>query len=100
MFNEIYEVVKKIPMGKVMNYGTVAALAGFPGCSRQVGFALHQNPDEKNIPCHRVVFKNGALSPVFRFGGENIQRKMLEDEGVVFVNGKVDMRKHALSEDG
>jgi len=96
MFAEIYEIVKKIPKGSVMNYGTVAALAGFGGCARQVGFALHSNPDPDNIPCHRVVFLSGALSPAFLFGGENAQRRLLEDEGVTFKGGKVDMKKHAL----
>ena len=98
MFSAIYAVVKSIPKGRVMNYGSVAALAGFSGCARQVGFALHQNPDPKNIPCHRVVFKDGALSPAFRFGGMNMQQKMLQDEGVGFVSEKVDMGKYAINE--
>lgn len=91
MFNEFYEVVKQIPKGKVMSYGQVAMAAGFIGCARQVGFALHKNPDPKNIPCHRVVFADGRLSPAFAFGGENRQRQLLKDEGVMFVGDKVDM---------
>ena len=96
MFSEIYEVVKKIPKGRVANYGTVARLAGFPGCARQVGYALHCNPDPANIPCHRVVFKDGALSPAFAFGGDNVQRQMLENEGVSFIGDKVDMKRHSI----
>ncbi|MDR1760208.1 MAG: MGMT family protein [Fibrobacter sp.] len=96
MFKAFYAVVKKIPKGKVASYGTVASLGGFPRCSRQVGFALHQNPDPENIPCHRVVFKDGRLSPAFAFGGELYQRKLLEAEGVSFIGEKVDMEKCAL----
>ena len=96
MFNAIYEVVRQIPKGHVAAYGTVAFLAGYPRCARQVGFALHQNPDPKGIPCHRVVFKDGRLSSAFLFGGENAQRELLEKEGVRFVGEKVDMEKHAM----
>jgi methylated-DNA-protein-cysteine methyltransferase-like protein len=91
MFKAMYAVVKNIPRGKVASYGTVARLAGYPRCSRQVGFALHRNPDPKSIPCHRVVFKDGSLSRAFVFGGENRQRELLEREGVRFVGEKVDM---------
>ncbi|MDR3001365.1 MAG: MGMT family protein [Fibromonadaceae bacterium] len=91
MFKAMYAVVKNIPKGKVASYGTVARLAGYPRCSRQVGFALHKNPDPENIPCHRVVFKDGSLSKAFLFGGENRQRELLEAEGVRFTQGKVDI---------
>jgi len=93
MFDKFYEIVKRIPRGKVMTYGQVAALAGFPRCARQVGFALHRNPCSKTIPCHRVVFKDGSLSPAFAFGGERKQRELLEQEGIVFVGNRVDLRK-------
>ena len=93
MFKAMYAVVKNIPKGKVASYGTVARLAGYPRCSRQVGFALHRNPDSENIPCHRVVFKDGSLSKAFLFGGENRQRELLEAEGVRFVGGRVDMER-------
>jgi len=84
MFNAFYEIVKQIPCGKVLTYGQVAAMAGYPRCSRQVGFALHRNPDPKIVPCHRVVFKDGSLSPAFAFGGKDRQRQLLEAEGIKF----------------
>ncbi len=90
----IYEVVKKIPSGSVLSYGRVAALAGNPRASRIVGFALHNNPEPSVIPCHRVVFKDGKICTGFAFGGEAVQRKLLEDEGVIFLpDGRVDMEK-------
>lgn len=89
-FTRVYELVKLIPKGRVMSYGTVAALLGNPRMSRRVGQALHVNPHFGEIPCHRVVFKNGELAHSFAFGGESVQRQMLEKEGVLFdSDGKV-----------
>lgn len=96
-YNErIYEAVKRIPPGKVTNYGFIALVAGKPRAARSVGFALHRNPEPGVIPCHRVVFKDGSLSPGFVFGGPDIQRRLLEEEGVKFLSdGRVDMDKCA-----
>ena len=91
-FELIYEQVKKIPKGKVATYGQIAAMAGNYRWSRVVGYALHVNPDQEHIPCHRVVMKDGSLSPAFRFGGIDSQRELLEQEGVGFLpDGRVDM---------
>lgn len=93
-FEKIYEVVKSIPKGKVASYGTVALLAGNPRWSRVVGYALHVNPQPGTIPCHRVVTKNGELAKAFAFGGENMQRTLLTEEGVEFLpDGRVDMKR-------
>lgn len=93
-FEKIYEVVKTIPKGKVASYGLVALLAGNPRWSRVVGYALHVNPQPGIIPCHRVVTRNGELSKAFAFGGENMQRTLLEEEGIEFLNdGRVDMQR-------
>jgi len=100
VFKNFYEVVRGIPRGRVMSYGQVARLAGFARCARQVGYALHGNPDSSTIPCHRVVFKDGRLSPAFAFGGENRQRELLEDEGVTFINSKVDMAECQVQDIG
>ncbi len=91
-FELIYEQVKKIPKGKVATYGQIARMAGNNRWSRVVGYALHVNPDHDHIPCHRVVMKDGSLSPAFLFGGIDAQREMLEEEGVKFLpDGRVDM---------
>ena len=83
-FERVYEAVKQIPFGKVANYGTIAEAAGSKKMARQVGWALHNNPTPATVPCYRVVFKDGRLSPAFKFGGENVQRKLLEKEGIKF----------------
>lgn len=93
-FERIYEVVRRIPRGCVASYGQVAALAGNPRWSRVVGYALHANPDPEGIPCYRVVTKDGCTSPAFAFGGADIQRALLEADGVAFTpDGRVDMAK-------
>lgn len=90
----IYEVVKAIPAGCVLTYGQVARLAGNPHGARGVGFALHRNPAQGEIPCHRVVFRDGKLAGAFAFGGEGVQRELLEAEGVLFLNdGRVDLAR-------
>jgi len=81
-FQEIYQVVRRIPRGKVATYGQIARLAGNPRWARVVGYALHGNPEPETIPCHRVVNRLGAVSSAFAFGGENMQIALLEGEGV------------------
>lgn len=87
--NRVYAVVRHIPRGKVASYGQVGRLIGAPRSARYVGYALRANPDPgtevTNIPCHRVVFKDGALCKSFAFGGPDVQREMLEEEGVTFL---------------
>ena len=91
-FELIYAAVEKIPCGKVATYGLIAALVGNPRLARVVGYALHVNPRPGIIPCHRVVNRNGRLAPGFVFGGLEVQRKLLEVEGVVFdENGNVNL---------
>ena len=96
-FEKIYEVVRSIPKGKVASYGQVALMAGNPRWSRVVGYALHTNPSPGEIPCHRVVRKDGRVAQSFAFGGENVQKMLLEAEGVSFVDEfTVDMKKHRI----
>lgn len=81
-FKQVYEIVKKVPEGKVVTYGQVAVMLGAPRMARQVGYALHVNPQPGVIPCHRVVNRFGGLAPAFAFGGAEVQAAMLEAEGV------------------
>ena len=67
-----------------MTYGTIANILGNLKSARQVGYALHVNPDPENIPCYRVVNRFGEVSKAFAFGGENRQKELLEKEGVIF----------------
>ena len=94
---KIYEVVSNIPEGKVATYGQVALLAGNPRWARVVGYALHVNPAPGVIPCHRVVNREGRVAPGFAFGGEDVQRQLLESEGIVFeTDGRIDLEKYSI----
>lgn len=91
----IYVIAKQIPRGKVATYGQIATAlrkqprlvklsqAGVGLAARAVGNALHQN-DLADVPCHRVVDRNGRLAPNFAFGGWRGQRRRLLTEGVRF----------------
>lgn len=95
VFEKIYEVVCNIPKGKVATYGQVALLAGNPRWARVVGYALHVNPAFGVVPCHRVVNREGKTAESFAFGGSDIQRQMLENEGIVFEeDGHIDLKKY------
>lgn len=83
-FEEVYKTVKRIPRGKVATYGQIASLIGQTKSAKVVGWALHSNPLFGQVPCHRVVNRNGQLSGGFVFGGMEVQKKMLEEEGILF----------------
>jgi methylated-DNA-protein-cysteine methyltransferase-like protein len=95
----IYQAVQQIPKGKVATYGQIARLAGIPNGARQVGYALAAldganlfKPDQP-IPWQRVVNRMGEISYSFsRGGGDDLQRLLLESEGIVFdAAGKIDL---------
>lgn len=85
-FERIYAAVRLIPAGSVASYGQVAEAAGNRRWARVVGYALHRNPAPGVIPCHRVVMKDGSVSPAFAFGGANRQVELLQSEGVTFLD--------------
>ena len=91
---KVYVAVKKIPEGRVATYGQIAVLAGHPGAARAVGNALHRNPDEEHVFCHRVVNADGRLAGSFGFGGPDEQRRRLIAEGVYVVNYRVDLEEY------
>ena len=94
-FQSVYEILKKVPKGKVVTYGQIAYMLGCPRMARQVGYALHVNPQPYVIPCHRVVNRFGALAPAFAFGGLEVQAQLLKSEGVeVREDGTVDLEKY------
>lgn len=89
-FERVYEIVARIPRGRVTTYGEIARMLGNPRLSRTVGYALNTAPG--HLPCHRVVNRFGELSSAFQQGPVNAQRELLDDEGVPFqTNGRVDL---------
>lgn len=81
-YEKVYKLVRTIPKGKVTTYGALGEKLHMS--PRVVGQALHANPYEGDVPCHRVVNKDGRVAPGFAFGGLEIQKKLLEAEGVQF----------------
>ncbi len=87
----IYQLVRQIPAGKVATYGQIAALVGTG--PRQVGYAMAALP-HTDVPWHRVINSQGMVSTRTSGGGENIQRALLEAEGVEFsLKGRVNLKK-------
>ncbi len=92
-YRAFYRVIKRIPRGKVATYGQIADLAGRPRHARQVGYALHALPFENDIPWQRVINARGEVSQRKVSGPENLQRAILESEGIVFSTlGRVDLK--------
>jgi methylated-DNA-protein-cysteine methyltransferase-like protein len=90
----IHAVVRRIPKGKVATYGQVAALAGFPRHARQVGYAMRDLPQGSDVPWHRVLNARGEVSPRAAVGWEDVQRDLLEQEGVELARERVDLARY------
>lgn len=95
MWEKIYNFVKTIPAGKVVTYGQVAKALGIKD-TRKIGWALHANKSSE-VPCHRVVNKEGHLAKNFAFNGIEEQQRRLEAEGIIFEkDGCVDLDKYSM----
>ncbi|TVQ17880.1 MAG: MGMT family protein [Bacteroidetes bacterium] len=89
-FLKVYQVVKEIPYGKVTSYGAIARYLGTAGSARMVGWAMnHSHTFDSSIPAHRVVNRNGMLTGKHHFGGPDIMQQLLESEGIMVVNDKI-----------
>lgn len=89
--DRVYTIAAKIPKGKVLTYGRLAALAGRPGAARAVGNAMRTNTDTSAVPCHRVVGSNGALTGYAYGNGIATKHAKLKAEGVIFKGDRVDL---------
>jgi methylated-DNA-protein-cysteine methyltransferase related protein len=97
-YSRIYKTVKRIPRGRVATYGQIATLAGLDGHARQVGYALHSLPDRSDVPWHRVINAKGEISPRSAGDSHELQRMLLEEEGIVFsMDGRVDLKRYRWS---
>jgi methylated-DNA-[protein]-cysteine S-methyltransferase len=81
---EVYNILLKIPAGKVSTYGDIAKAMGHPKAARLVGQILHDNPNPVIVPCHRVIHSDGRLGG-YAYGSER-KRELLENEGIRFRN--------------
>ncbi len=82
-FEDVYDVVRLIPKGRVTSYGAIANYLGLRRSARMVGWAMNQSHGDESIPAHRVVNRNGVLTGKHFFaGGEHRMQELLEAEGV------------------
>ena len=89
-FENVYEVTRLIPKGRITSYGAIARFLGTARSSRMVGWALnnsHRLPEF--IPAHRVVNRNGLLSGKNHFNGQNLMQQLLENEGIIIENDQI-----------
>jgi len=95
--DKIYLLTKQIPKGKVATYGQLAKLAGKPKAARAVGLFMKTNPNAPTVPCHRVVAVDGSLTGYSAREGIVTKKKMLIEEGVLFIGERVDLEKSQLN---
>ena len=82
-YQRVVDIIKNIPQRKVATYGQIARYAGNPQAARQVAYILHASSEKEDLPWHRVINSKGGISLKSRQGYE-LQKQLLEKEGVVF----------------
>jgi len=94
-FDQVYQVARLIPPGRVTSYGAIAAYLGTKGSSRMVGYAMQASGKAiPQVPAHRVVNRQGLLTAKFHFGG-NLMAELLESEGVKVEDDQIiDFKNH------
>ncbi len=94
-FERVYDVVRRIPEGRVTSYGAIAEYLGASRSARMVGWAMNNASKMEDIPAHRVVNRNGLLTGKHHFPGTRVMEQLLEEEGMVVTNNKIeDFQQH------
>ena len=89
-FERVYHVARLIPFGRVTSYGSIAKYLGAARSARMVGWAMnHSHSQEQEVPAHRVVNRIGLLTGKHHFKGTNLMQQLLENEGIVVVENKI-----------
>jgi methylated-DNA-protein-cysteine methyltransferase related protein len=88
--NKVFQIVFKIPYGKVLTYKKLAEMSGINN-PRTVGNVLHKNTDPEKFPCYKVIKSDGKLASNYAFGGKSEQMKRLKKEGIIFNKGKINL---------
>ena len=89
IFEDIYEIVRLIPKGRVSSYGAIAAYIGLKSGARMVGWAMNASHTLRNVPAHRVVNRQGLLTGKHHFDTPNMMQKLLEKEGIKVIKDQV-----------
>lgn len=89
-YDLVFDLVRLIPKGRVTSYGAIARSLGAGGSARMVGYAMnHAHVAQPTIPAHRVVNSVGLLTGKFHFATPNLMQELLEHEGIVVKDNKV-----------
>lgn len=88
-FDDVFEVVRLVPKGRVTTYGAIAHYLGSKKSSRMVGYALNMAVHKTDVPAHRVVNRIGLLTGRLHFANPNLMQELLEAEGIVVIENQV-----------
>ena len=88
-FEQVYEVARLIPHGRVTSYGAIAKYLGAAGSARMVGWAMNASGSKPDVPAHRVVNRKGLLTGKHHFQGTNLMQQLLESEGVEVIDNQI-----------
>lgn len=88
-FHKVFRVVRLIPEGRVTTYGHIARFLGTGRSARVVGYAMNASHNDRTVPAHRVVNRVGLLTGKHFFDGTTLMRDLLESEGIVVVEDKI-----------
>lgn len=88
-FQQVFQVVRLIPEGRVTSYGAIAKYLGTAKSSRMVGWAMNASHSLKDVPAHRVVNRNGLLTGKMHFSPPSLMQELLEKEGVVIIEDQI-----------
>ena len=88
-FEKVYEVARNIPYGRVTTYGAIAKFLGAARSARMVGWAMNASHYDDSVPAHRVVNRMGMLTGKHHFDGTNLMQQLLENEGIIIKDSKI-----------
>jgi len=88
-FQQVFQVVRLIPEGRVTSYGAIAKYLGTAKSSRMVGWAMNASHSLKDVPAHRVVNRNGLLTGKMHFSPPSLMQELLEKEGIVIIEDQI-----------
>jgi methylated-DNA-protein-cysteine methyltransferase related protein len=95
-FERVYDIVRKIPFGKVTSYGAIAKAIGSGRSARMVGWAMNASHAIEDVPAHRVVNRNGLLTGKMHFDGSNLMQQLLENEGIIVKDNQIQNFKNVF----
>jgi methylated-DNA-protein-cysteine methyltransferase-like protein len=88
-FQDVYQVVRLIPRGRVTTYGAIAEYLGLKSAARMVGWAMNSAHSQPDVPAHRVVNRNGLLTGKHHFATPHTMQQLLEAEGIAVKNDQI-----------